>query len=129
MVYTPDVKQFMSFKLKSVSQSGKKGRREVPLWSNSFFLNILSKQLDIFEGGIIWSSFSTESFSLHTGKKPRERTHSQYLEKGVKPGLLLLTPHNGLLAHLKKVDERRVRFHQLSGLTGKTAGCYKENAR
>lgn len=37
----------------------------------------------------------------------------------MKPGLLLLTLHNSLFAHLKEVDERRISFHQLSGLTKK----------
>lgn len=43
----------------------------------------------------------------------------------MKPWLLLLTPHNCLLAHLKEIDERRISFHQLSGLTRKRPRCYK----
>lgn len=40
-----------------------------------------------------------------------------YLEESMEPWLLLLTPHYGLLAHLKEVDEWRVSLHQVFRLT------------
>lgn len=39
-----------------------------------------------------------------------------YLEESVKSRLLLLTPDDGLLAHLKEVDKGRIGLHKLSGL-------------
>lgn len=39
-----------------------------------------------------------------------------YLEESVKARLLLLTPDDCFLAHLKKVDKGRIALDQLSGL-------------
>lgn len=42
-----------------------------------------------------------------------------YLEESMKSRLQLLTPDDGLLAHLKEVDEGRIGLEQLPGLEEK----------